>query len=124
MLKNKRFLSLAVAFMMILGIIVAPSSSFAEGENVKLTIIGTTDLHANIYNYSYEDGKEVDNLERAGMAPVEIDAGYAGVIDLPVEFAEIGPPLVIDPRIGEQPAGIPGLEYPYAQVDILPETHF
>src|SRR5690606_29388263 len=35
--------------------------------NVKLTIIGTTDLHANIYNYSYEDGKEVDNL---GMAKV------------------------------------------------------
>lgn len=62
MLKNKRFLSLAVSFMMILGIVVVPSSSFAEGENVKLTIIATTDLHANIYNYSYEDGKEVDNL--------------------------------------------------------------
>ena len=47
--------------------IIAPTNVFAEGENVKLTIIGTTDLHANIYNYSYEDGKEVDNL---GMAKV------------------------------------------------------
>lgn len=67
MFKNKRFLSFAVALVMVLGIIIAPVSVFAEGENVKLTIIGTTDLHANIYNYSYEDGKEVDNL---GMTKV------------------------------------------------------
>lgn len=67
MYKNKRLISLAIAFMLVLSIIIAPTSVFAEGENVKLTIIGTTDLHANIYNYSYEDGKEVDNL---GMAKV------------------------------------------------------
>ncbi|WFA08613.1 5'-nucleotidase C-terminal domain-containing protein [Tissierella sp. Yu-01] len=67
MFKNKRLLSLAIAFLLVFGIIIAPTSVFAEGENVKLTIIGTTDLHANIYNYSYEDGKEVDNL---GMAKV------------------------------------------------------
>lgn len=67
MFKNKRLLSLAVAFIMMFGIIITPISSLAEGENVKLTIIGTTDLHANIYNYSYEDNKEVDNL---GIAKV------------------------------------------------------
>jgi len=67
MFKNKGLMSLAIAFMLVLSIIIAPASAFAEGENVKLTIIGTTDLHANIYNYSYEDEKEVDNL---GMAKV------------------------------------------------------
>ena len=29
---------------------------------VKLTILGTTDIHANIYNWSYEDGKELEDL--------------------------------------------------------------
>jgi 2',3'-cyclic-nucleotide 2'-phosphodiesterase/3'-nucleotidase len=67
MIKNKRLLSLLVAFMMVFGIILTPACIFAEGENVKLTIIGTTDIHANIYNYSYEDRKDVDNL---GMAKV------------------------------------------------------
>lgn len=67
MFKNRRLLSLVVAFIMVFGIIIAPTNVFAEEENVKLTILGTTDLHANIYNYSYEDGKEVDNL---GMAKV------------------------------------------------------
>ena len=67
MFRNRRLLSFIVAFMLVLGIVIAPTSSFAEGENVKITVIGTTDLHANIYNYSYEDGKEVDNL---GMAKV------------------------------------------------------
>lgn len=67
MFRNKKLLSLVVAFMLVLGIVIAPTSSFAEGENVNITVIGTTDLHANIYNYSYEDGKEVDNL---GMAKV------------------------------------------------------
>ncbi|NMR96038.1 multifunctional 2',3'-cyclic-nucleotide 2'-phosphodiesterase/5'-nucleotidase/3'-nucleotidase, partial [Vibrio parahaemolyticus] len=33
----------------------------------KITVLGTTDLHANIYNYSYEDGKELENL---GMTKV------------------------------------------------------
>ncbi len=67
MFRNKKLFSLIVAFVMIFGIMATPMSSFAAEENVKLTIIGTTDLHANIYNYSYEDGKEVDNL---GMAKV------------------------------------------------------
>src|SRR5690554_1888181 len=39
----------------------------AEEETVQLTILGTTDIHANIYNWSYEDGKEVEDL---GLAKV------------------------------------------------------
>lgn len=64
-MKNKRLLSLVVSFLLVLGIII-PSSAFAE-ENIKITILGTTDLHANIYNWSYEDGKELEDL---GMAKV------------------------------------------------------
>lgn len=65
-LKNKKFLSLAIAFMLIMGIF-SPAIANAEKESVKITILGTTDLHANIYNWSYEDGKET---EETGMAKV------------------------------------------------------
>ncbi len=67
MFKNKRLLSMLIAFIMVLGIMIVPSKTFAEDENVKLTVIGTTDIHANIYNYSYEDREDVDNL---GMAKI------------------------------------------------------
>lgn len=65
-LKNKRFLSLAIVFMLIVGIF-SPTISNAEAETVKITILGTTDLHANIYNWSYEDGKATEDF---GMAKV------------------------------------------------------
>ena len=39
------------------------------------------------------------------------------------ELAEIGTPLVIDPRLGEKAAGIPGLQDADAEVDILAKTH-
>ena len=58
--QNKRFISVALALFMMLGI-VFPSMSFAEAEEVHLTVLGTTDIHANIYNWSYEDGKETEN---------------------------------------------------------------
>lgn len=64
--KNRRIFSLVLALLMILGT-VFPAMSFAETEEVHITILGTTDLHANIYNWSYEDGQEVDDL---GMAKV------------------------------------------------------
>ncbi len=57
---------MVLALLMILGT-VFPAMSFAETEEVHITILGTTDLHANIYNWSYEDGQEVDDL---GMAKV------------------------------------------------------
>lgn len=65
-LKNKKFLSLAIVFMLIIGIF-SPIIANAETEPVKITILGTTDLHANIYNWSYEDGKETEDT---GMAKV------------------------------------------------------
>lgn len=64
--RNKKFLSFVVAFMLIVGIF-NPIIANAENETVKITILGTTDLHANIYNWSYEDGKETEDT---GMAKV------------------------------------------------------
>ena len=66
LLKNKRICSLVLALFMVMGIMI-PSRTFAEAETVKITILGTTDLHANIYNWSYEDGKETQDF---GMAKV------------------------------------------------------
>ncbi len=64
---NKKLLSIALALVMVLGTFVMPVGVFAEGHEITITILGTTDLHANIYNYSYENGEDVDNL---GMAKV------------------------------------------------------
>ncbi|SFC41604.1 2',3'-cyclic-nucleotide 2'-phosphodiesterase / 3'-nucleotidase [Alkalibacterium subtropicum] len=44
-----------------------PNEAYAAEENTKLTIVGTTDLHGNIYNWSYENGEEVEDM---GMAKV------------------------------------------------------
>lgn len=65
-IRNKRAFSFLLAFMFVLSVI-APNASFANEENIKLTILGTTDVHGNIYNWSYEDGEEVDYL---GLAKV------------------------------------------------------
>lgn len=55
MRKSKKFLSLVLAFILIAGFM--PTVGHAK-EKVKLTILGTSDIHANIYGYSYEDDKE------------------------------------------------------------------
>ncbi len=65
-LKNKRIYSFVLALFLVLGVII-PSTAFADSETIKITILGTTDLHANIYNWSYEDGKETEDF---GMAKV------------------------------------------------------
>ncbi|MCR3955291.1 MAG: 5'-nucleotidase C-terminal domain-containing protein [Gudongella sp.] len=64
---NKKLLSFALALVMVLGTFVMPAGVLADGHEVTITIIGTTDLHANIFNYSYEDGADVEDR---GMAKV------------------------------------------------------
>jgi 2',3'-cyclic-nucleotide 2'-phosphodiesterase/3'-nucleotidase len=64
---NKKLLSIALALVMVLSAFVMPAGAFADGHEVTITIVGTTDLHANIYNYSYEDGVDVEDR---GMAKV------------------------------------------------------
>lgn len=58
--KFKRLFSLVLSFLLVIGIFTIPVK--AESQTVHLTILGTTDIHANIYNWSYEDGEEVDDL--------------------------------------------------------------
>lgn len=68
--KNKKLLSLILSIVLLLGIFIAPlqNISFAEGEDtVHITVLGTTDVHGNIYNWSYEDGKEIDDV---GLAKI------------------------------------------------------
>src|SRR5690606_5703330 len=48
-----------LSIVLILTIIYVPASG--EEGLVHLTILGTTDIHGNIYNWSYEDGAEVDD---------------------------------------------------------------
>ncbi|WMM24300.1 5'-nucleotidase C-terminal domain-containing protein [Tissierella sp. MB52-C2] len=66
MLRNKKIYSLLLALFMVFGIIV-PGTAFADGETINITVLGTTDLHANIYNWSYEDGVESEDI---GMTKV------------------------------------------------------
>lgn len=44
-----------------------PNEAQAEEHSTKLTILGTTDVHGNIYNWSYENGEETDD---SGLAKI------------------------------------------------------
>lgn len=47
--------------------VTLPTEAQAEEHTTKLTILGTTDVHGNIYNWSYEDGEETDD---SGLAKI------------------------------------------------------
>ncbi|SDY67004.1 2',3'-cyclic-nucleotide 2'-phosphodiesterase / 3'-nucleotidase [Proteiniborus ethanoligenes] len=64
--KTKKILSLIVTLSLLLGIFVVPAMANAE-DTVKITILGTTDVHGNIYNWSYEDAKANESV---GLAKV------------------------------------------------------
>lgn len=68
MKQNKRsFRSLLAGLMAVAMLLsLAPAAFAAEGD-VKLTIIGTSDMHGNILGFSYEDLKESG---KDGMARV------------------------------------------------------
>lgn len=67
MFKNKRIYSFLLAMALVFGMFAFPGMAKADSETVKITILGTTDLHSNIYDWSYEDGKENAQI---GMAKV------------------------------------------------------
>ncbi|HZK33072.1 MAG TPA: 5'-nucleotidase C-terminal domain-containing protein [Tissierellaceae bacterium] len=58
--RNRKFMGLVLALLMVFTIVL-PSMTFADAEEMTITVLGTTDVHGNIYNWSYEDGKEIDN---------------------------------------------------------------
>ncbi|WP_423189181.1 bifunctional metallophosphatase/5'-nucleotidase [Alkalibacterium sp. f15] len=47
--------------------VTLPNEAQAEEHSTKLTILGTTDVHGNIYNWSYENGRETDD---SGLAKI------------------------------------------------------
>lgn len=61
MMKNgKKLLGILMALTMVLALL--PTAAFAAGDGEKhITILGTSDMHGNIWGYSYEDDKESDN---------------------------------------------------------------
>lgn len=67
--------------------------------------------------------EQVDGLQRLGIFLVEIDAGYAAVVDLAEELLQVGAALVPHPCPGEQAAAASGLEDAYAEVYVLAEAH-
>ena len=68
-------------------------------------------------------GQQVDHLQRVGVFLVEVDARDAGVVHLLEKLAQVRPPLVPHPRLGEQPAAVSPTEDADAEVDVLAEAH-
>ncbi len=51
----------SILFLLVLAVITAvPAAVFAEGE-IHVVILATSDMHGNIYSWSYEDNKETTN---------------------------------------------------------------
>lgn len=63
----KRTFTWLLGLVCILGLLTAIPVS-ADAREVKLTILGTSDIHANLYGYAYEDGKETANNGWARLA--------------------------------------------------------
>ncbi|MGJ0846874.1 5'-nucleotidase C-terminal domain-containing protein [Tissierella praeacuta] len=59
--RERKIISLALSLFILLGI-VFPSISFGESEELNITVLGTTDMHANIFNWAYEDGTEKEDI--------------------------------------------------------------
>ena len=56
---GKKLLSGLLALVMVLALL--PSAAFAAEGEKHITILGTSDMHGNIWGFSYEDSKETDN---------------------------------------------------------------
>ena len=70
-----------------------------------------------------ERRQEMHHLQRVGVFLVEVDPGDPEIIDLAVELAPVGAPLVIDPGAGEEADLVAPLEEADAEVDVLAEAH-
>ncbi len=55
---TRKLLSSVLALVLVISLV--PAAFAADGDKT-ITIIGTSDMHGNIWGYSYEDGKETDN---------------------------------------------------------------
>lgn len=56
---KKRLLPVLLTLVMVLSLL--PSAAFAAEGEKHLTILGTSDMHGNVWGFSYEDGKETAN---------------------------------------------------------------
>ena len=70
-----------------------------------------------------ERRQEVHHLQRVGVFLVEVDPGDPEIIDLAVELAPVGAPLVINPGGREEADLIAALEEADTEVDVLAEPH-
>ena len=67
--------------------------------------------------------QEVHHLQRVGVFLVEVDPGDPEIIDLAVELAPVGAPLVINPGGREEADLVAALEEADTEVDVLAEPH-
>lgn len=64
--KNKKIFSLVLSLMLLVGIFIVPvNNAYASKDTVNITILGTSDVHGNVINWSYEDGKEIEETSLA-----------------------------------------------------------
>ena len=63
---GKKLLSVLLALVMVLALL--PSAAFAAEGEKHITILGTSDMHGNIWGFSYEDSKETDNNGMARLS--------------------------------------------------------
>lgn len=64
---KKKIIVMLLALVMVFQLLPVTAMSAAE-ETVDLTILATSDTHANLYGYSYEDSKETTNDGLARVA--------------------------------------------------------
>ncbi|WP_427884694.1 bifunctional metallophosphatase/5'-nucleotidase [Kribbella sp. GL6] len=102
------------------GFQTAPAFAGGSGKTVRLTVMGTTDLHGNVFNWDYFKNAEYDDSAHNDIGLAKISTLVSAVRDRLAEDPHAPRPLLLD--AGDTIQGTP-LAYYYAKIEPITGGH-
>ncbi|MFD7154422.1 bifunctional metallophosphatase/5'-nucleotidase [Kribbella sp. NPDC059898] len=102
------------------GFQTAPAFAGGQGKTVRLTVMGTTDLHGNVFNWDYFKNTEYDDSAHNDIGLAKISTLVSAVRDRLAEDRHAPRPLLLD--AGDTIQGTP-LAYYYAKIEPITGGH-
>ncbi|MFF0344501.1 bifunctional metallophosphatase/5'-nucleotidase [Kribbella sp. NPDC004875] len=98
----------------------AGSAPGGSGKTVRLTVMGTTDLHGNVFNWDYFKNTEYDDSAHNDIGLAKVSTLVTAVRDRIAEDRHAPPPLLLD--AGDTIQGTP-LAYYFAKIEPITGGH-
>ncbi|GAA1606724.1 MULTISPECIES: bifunctional metallophosphatase/5'-nucleotidase [Kribbella] len=102
------------------GFQTAPAYAGGSGKTVRLTVMGTTDLHGNVFNWDYFKNAEYDDSAHNDIGLAKISTLVSAVRDRLAADPHAPRPLLLD--AGDTIQGTP-LAYYYAKIEPITGGH-